>query len=46
MLSCVGTYTMYKNVSNKLEIAEWNLKTQNDTIKTLKNKVGFLNHFR
>ena len=40
MLSCVGTYTMYKNVSNKLEIAEWNLKTQNDTIKTLKNKVG------
>ena len=40
MVICVGTYTMYKNVSNKLEIAEWNLKTQNDIIKTLKNKAG------
>lgn len=40
LVSCVGVYTLYKNNLNKLEIAEWNLKTQNDTIKTLKNKAG------
>jgi len=39
MIICVGIYMMYKNTSNKLEIAEWNLQTQNDTIKTLKNKL-------
>jgi peptidoglycan hydrolase CwlO-like protein len=40
MITCVGTYVLYENKSKKLEIAEWNLKTQNDTIKTLKNKAG------
>lgn len=40
MITCVGTYVLYENKSKKLETAEWNLKTQNDTIKTLKNKAG------
>ena len=39
ILVCIGLFNMYKIKSNDLKIAEINLKTQNDTVKVLKNKV-------